>query len=180
VTRLLTVPVLAVALLLAGAAVASPAARVHVSFLRGEQLANVSRPGTTAADALRGLLAGPSRGEVKLSYRTYVPKGTRLLSVKVASGLATVNVSAAFVSNRSAPSMLARLSQLVATVTGLQGTVRVQLLVEGRTVTGVFPGVPTDSPVTLRYLQTPNVPLPKPPRERAGRRTPTSAKSSSV
>jgi hypothetical protein len=168
VTRLLTVHVLAVALLLAGAAAASPAARVHVFFLRGEQLANVSRPGTTAADALRGLLAGPSRGEVKLSYRTYVPKGTRLLSVKVASGLATVNVSAAFVSNRSAPSMLARLSQLVATVTGLQGTVRVLLLVEGRTVTGIFPGVPTDSPVTLRYLQTPNVPLPKPPRERGG------------
>lgn len=167
-TRLLTVLSLVAALVLTGAAAASAATRVHVSFLRGEQLANVSRPGTTPADALRGLFAGPSQAEIRRSFRTYVPKGTSLRSVKVASGLATVNVSAAFVSNRSAPSMLARLSQLVATVTGLQGTSRVQLLVEGKTVTGLFPGVPTESPVTLRFLETPNKALPKPPRERGG------------
>jgi peptidoglycan hydrolase-like protein with peptidoglycan-binding domain len=39
----------------------------------------------------------------------------------------------------------------------------VQLLVDGATVAGMFPGVSTSVPVTLRFLQTPNVPVPKPP-----------------
>src|SRR5262249_45605277 len=33
-------------------------------------------------------------------------------------------------------------------------------------VSGVFPGVPTATPITLGYLRTPNVPVPGPPQER--------------
>ena len=53
-------------LLLRAATVASSAAaaqpHVSVYFLRGEQLARVTRPGTTALDAVRQLIAGPTRG----------------------------------------------------------------------------------------------------------------------
>jgi lipoprotein-anchoring transpeptidase ErfK/SrfK len=140
---------------------------VSVYFLRGEQLARVSRPGATPADAVRQLLAGPTRAERKLGLRTYVPVGTRLLSVKVANGLATVDLNAAFTSGASG-GKLARLSQLVRTLTGLRGATRVQLLIAGKTVDGVFDGIPTAGPITFRYLQTPNVPVPQPPPERLG------------
>jgi hypothetical protein len=40
-------------------------------------LAHVTRPGTTPADALLQLIAGPTRAEVKAGFRTYVPAGTR-------------------------------------------------------------------------------------------------------
>jgi N-acetylmuramoyl-L-alanine amidase len=40
----------------------------------------------------------------------------------------------------------------------------VQLLVEGRKVSGVFSGVPTASPITFRYLQTPSRAVPPAPR----------------
>jgi hypothetical protein len=138
---------------------------LSVYFLRGEQLAHVSRPGVTAADAVRQLLSGPTKAERKLGYRTYVPAGTRLLSVEVANGLATVNLNAAFTSGATG-GKLARLSQLVRTLTGLRGATQVQLLIAGKTVDGVFDGIPTASPITFRYLETPNIPVPQPPQER--------------
>jgi spore germination protein GerM len=156
--------VLAVALVAVATSSAAPAqARVPVYFLQGEQLARVTRPAATPADAVRRLVAGPTRAEVGRGFRTYVPAGTPVRSVTIAAGLATVDLGERFTSGRDPKSLLARLSQLVRTMTGLRGTTRVKLLIDGRTVSGVFPGVPTESPVTFRYLQTPNVPVPKPP-----------------
>jgi N-acetylmuramoyl-L-alanine amidase len=155
---------LVAALLAAVATSAAPSSpQVTVYFLRGEQLAHETRPGTTPADAVKQLFAGPTPAEVKLGYRTYVPAGTRLRRVTVAHGLATVDLSSRFTSGRNPGSLLARLSQLVRTLTGLRGTTKVLLLVEGKTVSGVFPGIATDAPITFHYLQTPNVPVPKPP-----------------
>jgi hypothetical protein len=159
---------LVVSLTAAGAAFAQSGSspnRVSVYFLRGEQLAPVSRPGATPADAVRQLLAGPTGAERKLGYRTYVPAGTRLLSVNVAHRLATVDLNAAFASGATG-GKLARLTQLVRTLTGLRRATSVQLLIAGKTVDGVFPGVPTATPITFRYLETPNIPVPQPPQER--------------
>jgi hypothetical protein len=94
--------------------------------------------------------------------RTYVPVGTRVRSVHVVDGLATVDLSQRFASGQDTRNLLARLSQLVGTLTGRQGAAKVKLLIDGSTVRDVFPGVPTQSPLTLRYLQTPNVPVPAP------------------
>jgi hypothetical protein len=140
---------------------------VSVYFLRGEQLAHVTRVAATPSDAVRQLLAGPTRAERRLGYRTYIPAGTRLLSLRIANGLATVNLNAPFTSGGSG-GKLARLSQLVRTLTGLRGATQVQLLIAGKTVDGVFPGIPTAGPITFRYLQTPNIPVPQPPPERLG------------
>jgi peptidoglycan hydrolase-like protein with peptidoglycan-binding domain len=156
--------VLAAALIAVATTSAAPSrSRVPVFFLQGEQLLRVSRPGATSADALRQLVSGPTRAEVKRGLRTYIPLSTQVHNVSVAGGVATVDLGQRFRSGHDSLSLLARLSQLVGTLTGLQGTKRVKLLIDGRTVRGVFPGVPTASPITLRFLQTPNVPVPKSP-----------------
>jgi peptidoglycan hydrolase-like protein with peptidoglycan-binding domain len=136
--------------------------RVPVYFLQGEQLARVDRPGATPVDAVRQLIAGPTRAEVARGFRTYVPAGTQVLGVEVADGTATVDLNERFASGGDAASLLARLSQLVRTLTGLQGTERVQLLMNGALVAARFPGISTSSPITFRMLQTPNVPVPEP------------------
>jgi hypothetical protein len=148
------------------ASAASP--QVRVFFLRGEQLASVSRPGTTPAEALKQLLAGPTAAEVKLGFRTYVPAGTRVIGVRVANGIATVNVNERFASGSDTGNLLARLSQLVRTLTGLQGATRVQLLMNGKVAAARFPDVATSRPITFRFLQTPNMPVPKPPQFKLG------------
>jgi hypothetical protein len=147
----------------ATASSASSRSQVPVYFLQGEQLLRVTRPGATPSDALHQLVAGPTRAEAKRGVRTYVPVGTQVRSVTVAGGVATVDLGRRFATGRDAQSLLARLSQLVGTLTGLQGAARVKLLIDGKTVRGVFPGVPTQLPITFRYLQTPNVPVPESP-----------------
>ena len=152
--------------LIAPVSAAQTASTIPVYFLQGEQLTSVSRPGATPADALRRLLDGPTSAERARGFRSYVPARTIVRSLTVSDGLATVDVSARFTSGRETRSLLARLSQVVRTLTGLQGTARVQLLVEGKPVSGVFPGVPTASPITYRFLATPNVPVRRPPPAR--------------
>jgi peptidoglycan hydrolase-like protein with peptidoglycan-binding domain len=156
---------LTVALVAVATAAGRPSKKgVPVFFLRGEQLAGVARPGTTPADALHQLLAGPTHTEKRRGLRTYVPAGTRVRSLKVANGLATVDLGARFVSGSDINSRLARLSQLVRTLTARRGTVAVKLLIDGKAVRDVFPGIPTQLPITFRFLQTPNKRVPSPPR----------------
>ena len=70
---------LAVAVLPAAAApsAAAPApTQVPVYFVRGEQLAPVTRPGATAEDAVRRLLAGPTPAEAfRRGFRAYIAGG---------------------------------------------------------------------------------------------------------
>jgi lipoprotein-anchoring transpeptidase ErfK/SrfK len=131
-----------------------------VYFVQGEQLAGVARQGSSPLDAVRRLIAGPTRAEVSRGFRTYVPSGTRVRSVKVRRGVATVDLNERFASGRDRGSLLARLSQLVRTLTGLQGATKVQLLVNGKVAAARFPGVSTGAPISFGDLQTPNVPVP--------------------
>jgi hypothetical protein len=146
---------------------ASSAARapshVTVYFLRGEQLASVQRAGRTPLDAMRQLVAGPTTAERRQGFRTYMPAGTRVLGVKVANGVATVDLNERFASGRDGASLLARLSQVVRTLTGPGGARAVQLLVNGGVVAARFPGISLSRPITFRFLETPNVAVPKPP-----------------
>jgi hypothetical protein len=145
---------------------APTSSRVPVFFLQGEQLHRVTRPGASIADAVRQLMAGPTSQEAAREIRTYVPHGASLRSVAVHGKVVTVDVDRRFIAGRAAPSLLARLAQLVGTVTGSDRSLQVQLLVQGKPVSGVFPGVPTGSPITFGYLQTPSGPLPPPAREK--------------
>ena len=143
-------------------------ATVKVWFLQGEQMIALSRPGATAEDALRQLLRGPTQAETKRGVETYVPVGTKLRSVTVADGLATVDLSLKFALGRDGASLLARLSQVVHTATGPEGAKRVKLLVQGGIPLGMFPGVSlAGRAITVDYLETPNVPVPRPPAEKS-------------
>jgi peptidoglycan hydrolase-like protein with peptidoglycan-binding domain len=166
--KILALIALAAAVMATVAATAAAAGRPHVSvyFVQGEQLTPVTRPGTTALDAVRQLIAGPTRAELNRGFRTYVPASTRVRSVTVANGIATVDLSSAFANGPTADSMLARLAELVHTLTGIQGTTKVQLLINGAATAGMFPGVSTSDPITLDFLETPNVPVPRPPQRR--------------
>jgi hypothetical protein len=167
--RVVVAALLAAGAVLASAAAAAAAAQPgRVFFLRGEQLAQVRRAGTSPAVALRHLIAGPTRAERARGFRSYVPLKTKLLSVRVANGIATVDFDSRFVSGNNPGSLLARLSEVVRTLTGLDGTKAVQLLINGKVTAGVFSGVPTQRPVTFAYLQTPNKGLPKPPERKRG------------
>jgi peptidoglycan hydrolase-like protein with peptidoglycan-binding domain len=141
-------------------------ARVPVYFLQGEQLVKVTRPGSSVTDAVRQLLAGPTAREAARQIRTYVPTGTSTRRVTVDGNLVTVDVNRRFLGGPDTASRMARLAQLVGTATGHNRSLQVQLLVQGKPVSGVFPGVPTESPITFRYLQTPDKPLPPPAREK--------------
>jgi lipoprotein-anchoring transpeptidase ErfK/SrfK len=151
----------------AAAPAAAPARTISVFFLRGEQLASVRREGSGVAAAVKKLVAGPTRAETKSGFRTYVPSDTRVHSVVVANDLATVDLNPRFTSGTNAGNRLARLAQLVGTVSAA-GATRVQLLIDGAKVSGAFPRIQTDRPITLALLRTPDVPVPGPRREKKG------------
>jgi hypothetical protein len=123
----------------------------------------VQRPGATPLDAMRQLVAGPTAAEIAQGFRTYLPGSTRVLSAQVANGVATVDLNEPFASGSDSGSLLARLSQVVRTLTGLQGAKRVQLLMNGGVIAARFPGVSLSRPITFHFLQTPNVGVPEPP-----------------
>ena len=81
-----------------GAPAAEHAPTVRVAFLQGEQLVQVRRPGRAPADAIRRLLAGLTHAEKARSFKTYVPAGTRLRRLTIQRGLATVDLTARFLS----------------------------------------------------------------------------------
>jgi peptidoglycan hydrolase-like protein with peptidoglycan-binding domain len=148
------------------ASAGTSASVVRVGFLQGEQLVQVRRPGRTAEDAIRALLAGPTRKETIAGFRTYVPAQTRLQSLTIDGGLAAVDLSGRFTAGQSDEGMLASVTQLVRTLSSVPRVVRVALLVDGKPVTRTVDGVSLSRPITMHHLQTPNVPVPKPPAEK--------------
>ena len=102
----------------AGAAgTAGRAPTVKVFFGQGEQLVAVQRPGATVQDALTALIAGPTPAETEAGFRTYVPAGTRVRSVTIDGDVATVDLGAGFLQGTATDTTLARLDQVVSTVT---------------------------------------------------------------
>jgi L,D-transpeptidase catalytic domain/Sporulation and spore germination/Putative peptidoglycan binding domain len=166
--RIASLVAAALAALLLVAAPASGQGTLKVWLLKGEQLAPVDRPGATATDAIEALLNGPTPAERKAGFRTYVPQSASLNSVTVANGLATVDMTLPFALGGDPASLTARLTQLVKTVVGREGATKVKLLLDGGVPLGMFPGISTAQPLTLKYLETPNVLPPKAPPKPVG------------
>ena len=131
---------------------------VKIWFLQGEQLAPATRSGSTPKAAVQALLKGPTPAEYKLGYRTYIPPSTTLQGFSEANGIATVDLSLNFALGNG-QSLDARMSQLVHTASGFDGVTRLQLLIDGGTPYGMFPGIVTSLPITLQKLETPDVPV---------------------
>ena len=159
-TALRFAALLAVIFALAGASAgaAGRAPTVKVFFAQGEQLVAVDRPGATVQDALTALVAGPTSAEAAKSFRTYVPPGTRVRAVTMNGTVAVVDLGASFMQGNATDTTLARLDQVVSTVTSVPGVTAVQVLINGGTPIGLFPGVDATVPLTREALATPNVP----------------------
>ncbi|MEN6389789.1 MAG: GerMN domain-containing protein [Syntrophomonas sp.] len=83
-----------------------------------------------AASVVNELIAGPKQAKL---YAT-MPQGSKLLSLEIAGGLATVNLNQDFQSKHSGGSTgeMMTIYSLVNSLTDLQGIQQVQLLVEGK------------------------------------------------
>jgi N-acetylmuramoyl-L-alanine amidase len=144
---------------------ASTAGTVKVFFGQGDQLVARERPGTTVQDALAALIAGPTSAERATGTRTYVPPATRVRSVAIAADVATVDLGEGFMTGPNTESTLARLDQVVSTVTAVPGVRAVKVLIKGGTPLGLFPGVDATVALTKEALATPNAPATTTPLE---------------
>ena len=137
---------------------ASAAGTVKVFFGQGDQLVARDRPGTTVQDALAALIAGPTSAERAAGARSYVPPATRVRSVTLSADVAVVDLGEGFMTGADTESTLARLDQVVSTVTAVPGIRAVRVLIKGGTPLGLFPGVDATVPLTKAALATPNAP----------------------
>jgi hypothetical protein len=121
--------------------------RVNVYFIRHvgthEYIVCARRyaPATVAMGklAVTALLAGPDASEKKAGFVSLVPAGTKLRSLKIAGGIATVDLNAAYESGGGTLSMTGRLAQVVYTLTQFPTVKGVAFKVNGAKV-AVFGG----------------------------------------
>ena len=115
--------------------------QLRVYLMRGDELGVSGRvvPVTLAVAraALTMLLAGPTRVDRAAGLSTAIPAATRLLSVSIATGTATVDLSANFADGAGPRSVKARAAQVVYTLTQFPTVSKVLLRVEGRPVQAV-------------------------------------------
>ncbi len=81
--------------------------------------------------AIEALLTGPTPEERARGLSTEIPSGTRLRSLTVREGVATIDLSEAVGSGGGSNSMLARVWQIVYTGTQHSAAPQVRLLIEG-------------------------------------------------
>lgn len=147
----------------AAAVLAGPAsAATKIAFVQGEQNVTVTRPGDGLGAAITSLMAGPTAAEKKTQIRTYILPNTPVLAVSQTGAVATVNFGPRFVAGTNSDTLLARLSQVVATATAVPGVTSVQVLINGGVPLGLFPGIDATVPLTTAALRTPNVAPPPP------------------
>ena len=116
------------------------ASAVSAYLLKAEQVqpvARVAHGAGVAAEAVRGLLAGPTAAERAGGLTTAVPGGTRLLGLTIRGGLATVDLSGGFGSGGGSSSLTARVAQVVFTLTQFPTVQRVSFQLDGRAVSSL-------------------------------------------
>ncbi|BAY29851.1 hypothetical protein NIES2107_16950 [Nostoc carneum NIES-2107] len=87
-----------------------------------------TQPNQVVEKAMQNLLAGPTEG----AESTTIPKGTKLLGVKVNNDEVHVNLSEEFTSGGGSSSMMGRVGQVVYTATTANPTAKVYIEVNGK------------------------------------------------
>jgi len=111
----------------------------------------VPRSSETAKAAMIQLLAGPSAAErgALPRIRTSIPEDTGFLGVRIANGLAIVNLTREFELGGGRLSVMARLAQVVYTLTQFRTVARVNFELDGEPVEIFSPdGIMLDRPVS--------------------------------
>lgn len=116
--------------------VPTPASTVLVYFLRDELLHVAARRvvAATPETALRALLDGPSAAERAAGDVTVIPAGTRVLGVDLDGREAVVDLTAEFAEGGGSLSLVARVTQVVFTVTQFPGVEVVRFRLDGEPV----------------------------------------------
>ncbi len=99
---------------------------------RKESTRVVPKSTTPLTASLQALLAGPNSDEKSKDYMSFIPSGTRLLSVSIQDGTALVNLSEEFSFNQyGVDGYLAQLMQVVYTATAFSTIKNVRFFIEG-------------------------------------------------
>jgi len=133
----------------------APAKRVRVKlyFPIDEKLAvsqeSVRPTGGIARATLTRLVQGPLPFERNAGMTTTIPKGTKVLSVKISNGIATADLSSQFASGGGTLSMRMRLAQVVFTLTQFPSVHGVSFELDGKPVDSFGgEGIVLDKPQT--------------------------------
>jgi len=126
---------------------------VRVYFILGEKIAVGTARTAPAASPARGaieqLLLGPGQADKALGLGTTIPSGTKLNSVVIRGGTATVDLSKRFESGGGSLSMLLRVTQVVCTLTQFPSIKRIAFRLDGRVVESIGgEGIMVSPPVT--------------------------------
>jgi hypothetical protein len=109
--------------------------RVTVYFIRGKKLAPIVRTGPTSSQGaelvMRLLLDGPTADEKANGLSTAISENTELLSVKIDSGVANVNLSQQFERAADQDTQELRLAQVVFSLSELADVNSVHFFFEG-------------------------------------------------
>jgi germination protein M len=113
----------------------APTTTIRIYFLRGEKLGVAQRevPHTpaVASAAMTALCDGPTADEKAAGLGTTVPPGTELRGISVKAGVATVDLSSRFASGGGSLSMMARVTQVVYTLTQFRSIKAVTFMLDG-------------------------------------------------
>lgn len=110
---------------------------VRVYLVRGEKVGPVRRPAartTPARSAVEELLKGPSAADADAGLTSAIPKGTKLRSINIAAGTATVDLTTEFGSGGGSLSMQERVAQVVFTLTQFPTVKQVSFRMNGAPV----------------------------------------------
>lgn len=128
-------------------------ANVTIYFTQGSRLVTETRTvpaGTPARGSLDALLAGPQAA----GHYSQVPNGTRLQSMNLKGGTATVDLSSQVQNLEGSPAIPLFLAQVVDTLTQFSDVQRVVLEVNGKTVRSLGgEGMPVPEPMDRATVQ---------------------------
>jgi spore germination protein GerM len=103
---------------------------------------------TPLTDSINALLAGPAPDEIMSGIESFIPEGSRLLSVKIEEGTAFLDFNQEFRYNtRGREGSTAQIKPIVWTATEFSNVQNVQFLIEGERVHSLSEGVMIRSPI---------------------------------
>ncbi len=152
---------------------AGPANPMRLYFVRADKVAVAGRKAAAAThvkeQALQALLAGPDEFEGGIGMSTSIPTGTRLLSLSIADGRVTVDLSQNFQSGDAklpGVAMQLRVAEVVFTLTQFSDVHDVSITVDGKPLQGagnltraeleaVTPKIFAESPIPGQSVTSP-------------------------
>ena len=99
---------------------------------------------------MEALLEGVNTEEINQGYLSLIPEGSKLKSIRVSDGIATMDFSEEFMFNiLGSEGMKNQLKQIIYTASEFPTVKAVQFLIDGKKVDYIFEGICTKEPLTI-------------------------------